>query len=324
MDFFEKLPQQVRNFLSHKLTIEGKSKLTVKEYAYDLQTFFRFMVRRLNKEYGALKDKSEFVKGDLSQIDVEFIKRITLTDIYEFLMFLHNEMGNSVKARARKLCSLRSFYKYLTVKAHILETDIVKDVEIPKIGKALPRYLQLEESKTLLNSIEGKNKERDFLMLMILLNCGLRVSELRNIKLNDIKGDVLRVTGKGSKERQLYLNDATQSAVSDYLMVRQDVNDNQLFLSATGKPISVAGIQHTVKNQFRKAGFDATKLSTHKLRHTAATLMYKYGDIDIKTLQAVLGHENLNTTEIYTHTDNEQIKDAINKNPLSDFKKSGE
>jgi len=307
--------QLVRNFLSHKLTIEGKSPLTVKEYAYDLQTFFRYLVKQKQNLDAPIEEI------DITKVDLDFIQTIELTDIYEYLMYLSKEKGNGVKSRARKLSAIKSFYKYLTVKMHLLDKDIAKDLEMPKMPKTLPRYLELEEAKQLLNAVDGKQKERDFLMLTILLNCGLRVSELQNIRLNHIRGNTLTVTGKGNKERQLFLNDATQKALQAYLDVRPKGQSDYLLLSSRGTPISVAGIQYTMKNLFRKAGLDATKLSTHKLRHTAATLMYKHGKVDIKTLQKVLGHEHLNTTEIYTHTDDTLVKEAIDLNPLAHFEK---
>ena len=312
-DYLKNHPQIVRNFLSHKLTIEGKSPLTVKEYAYDLQTFFRYIVKRLEHREEAMEEI------DISGVTVDLIHRIEITDIYEYLMYLSKEKGNGVKSRARKLSAIKSFYKYLCVKVHLLEKDIAKDLEMPKTPKTLPRYLELGEAQLLLEAVDGKQKERDYLMLMILLNCGLRVSELQNIKLSDIRNDTLTVTGKGNKERQLFLNEATQKALQDYLQVRKKNSSEYLLLSSRGDAISVAGIQYTVKNLLKKAGLDATKLSTHKLRHTAATLMYKHGKVDIKTLQRVLGHENLNTTEIYTHTDDSMVKEAIDQNPLAHF-----
>ena len=314
-DYMKNHSQLVRNFLSHKLTIEGKSPLTVKEYAYDLQTFFRYVVKQ--KEGSPLP----IHEVPIAHVDINLIKSIELTDIYEYLMYLSKEKGNGVKSRARKLSCIKSFYKYLHVKMHLLDKDIAKDLEMPKTPKSLPRYLELKEARMLLNAVSGKTKERDYLMLMILLNCGLRVSELQNIKLCDMKDDTLTVTGKGNKERQLFLNDATRKALEDYLAVRNGSQCSHLLLSSRGTPISVAGIQYTVKNLFRKAGLDATKLSTHKLRHTAATLMYKHGKVDIKTLQRVLGHEHLNTTEIYTHTDDTMVKEAIDQNPLAHFEK---
>ena len=315
-DYMKNHSQLVRNFLSHKLTIEGKSPLTVKEYAYDLQTFFRYLVKRLENCSAPMEEI------DITGVDIEFVKRIELTDIYEYLMYLSKEKQNGVKSRARKLSCIKSFYKYLNVKVHLLDKDIAKDLEMPKTPKTLPRYLELSEAQVLLESVSGKQKERDYLILMILLNCGLRVSELQNIKLSDIRENTLTVTGKGNKERQLFLNEATKKALEDYLNVRKNNRCESLLLSSRGDAISVAGIQYTVKNLFRKAGLDATKLSTHKLRHTAATLMYKHGKVDIKTLQRVLGHEHLNTTEIYTHTDDSMVKEAIDQNPLAHFKQT--
>lgn len=315
-DYMKNHSQLVRNFLSHKLTIEGKSPLTVKEYAYDLQTFLRYIVKQ--KEHSSLP----LEEIPIHHVDIELIKSIELTDIYEYLMYLSKEKNNGVKSRARKLSCIKSFYKYLHVKVHLLDKDIAKDLEMPKTPKSLPRYLELKEAEMLLNAVGGKTRERDYLMLMILLNCGLRVSELQNIKLSDIKEDTLTVTGKGNKERQLFLNDATKKALEDYLEVRKGSKCPSLLLSSRGTPISIAGIQYTMKNLFRKAGLDATRLSTHKLRHTAATLMYKHGKVDIKTLQRVLGHEHLNTTEIYTHTDDTMVKEAIDQNPLAHFEKT--
>lgn len=317
-DYMKNHSQLVRNFLSHKLTIEGKSPLTVKEYSYDLQTFFRYIIRRRENLSIPLEEV------DVSSVDIQLIRSIELTDIYEYLMYLSKEKGNGVRSRARKLSCIKSFYKYLHVKVHLLEQDIAKDLEMPKTPKSLPRYLELKEAQMLLNAVSGKEKERDYLMLMILLNCGLRVSELQNIKLRDIKEDTLTVTGKGNKERQLFLNEATKKALADYLAVRKNTRCEFLLLSARGDAISVAGIQYTIKNLFRKAGLDATKLSTHKLRHTAATLMYKHGKVDIKTLQKVLGHEHLNTTEIYTHTDDSMVREAIDQNPLAHFEKNSD
>ncbi len=315
-DYLKNHSQLVRNFLSHKLTIEGKSPLTVKEYAYDLQTFFRYLVKQKETPETPLEEVC------VSHVDLDFIRAIEIADIYEYLMYLSKEKGNGVKSRARKLSAIKSFYKYLTVKMHLLDENIAKDLEMPKMPKTLPRYLELEEAKQLLNSVSGKQKERDYLMLTILLNCGLRVSELQNIRLSHIRGNTLTVTGKGNKERQLFLNDATKKALEDYLAVRPHGQSDYLLLSSRQTPISVAGIQYTMKNLFRKAGLDATKLSTHKLRHTAATLMYKHGKVDIKTLQKVLGHEHLNTTEIYTHTDDTLVKEAIDLNPLAHFEKN--
>lgn len=319
MQDYSNMPPIIRDYLSHKFTIEGKSELTVKEYSYDLRTFFRFMLARKNN----ITDIEEIKKLSIKNIDVNFIKDISLSDIYDYLLFLSHDMDNSVKSRARKLSAIKSFFKYLDNDVHLINVNVAKDLQLPKIPKKLPTYLELDEAKRLLEAPEGNNKERDYFILTILLNCGLRVSELKNLNINDIKGDTIRIKGKGNKERQLYLNDATKNALKDYLKVRKPkkADETQLILSNHNKKISIGGIQYVVKNLIRKAGLDAETLSVHKLRHTAATLMYKYGGVDVRALQEVLGHEHLNTTQIYTHTDRDSIRNAITKNPLSKFKK---
>ena len=319
MKQFDNMPPIIRDYLSHKFTIEGKSELTVKEYSYDLQTFFRYITAKMNN----IESPEEIKELSIKNVDINLIKNISLSDVYDYLLFLSHSMNNSVKSRARKLSAIKSFFKYLDVDKHLLNVNVVKDLQMPKIPKKLPTYLELDEAKKLLETPEGPHKERDFFILTILLNCGLRVSELKNIKLTDIKNDTVLIRGKGNKERQLYLNSATLSALTTYLKVRKPKNAAipYLILSNRGEEISIGGIQYIVKNLIRKAGLDATKLSVHKLRHTAATLMYKYGGVDVRALQEVLGHEHLNTTQIYTHTDKEAIRQAITKNPLSDYKK---
>lgn len=319
MQDFSNMPSVIRDYLSHKFTIEGKSELTVKEYSYDLRTFFRFMLARRNK----ITDIEEIKDLSIKNVDINFIRDISRSDIYDYLLFLSHDMDNSVKSRARKLSAVKSFFKYLDNDMHLLTVNVAKDMNLPKIPKKLPTYLELDEAKKLLETPEGDNKERDFFILTILLNCGLRVSELKNLSINDIKGDAIRIKGKGNKERQLYLNDATQNALTEYMKVRKPKmpTETQLLLSRRGEKISIGGIQYIVKNLIRKAGLDAEVLSTHKLRHTAATLMYKYGGVDVRALQEVLGHEHLNTTQIYTHTDKDSIRNAITNNPLSNYKK---
>lgn len=319
MQDYSNMPPIIRDYLSHKFTIEGKSALTVKEYAYDLRTFFRYMIAKKNN----ITDIEKIKKLSVKNIDISFVNDISLSDIYDYLLFLSKDMENSVKSRARKLSAIKSFFKYLDNDMHLLTVNVAKDLQLPKIPKKLPMYLELDEAKRLLEAPEGHNKERDYFILTILLNCGLRVSELKNLKINDIKGDSIRIKGKGNKERQLYLNDATKKALNDYLKKRKPkkADETRLILSDRGEEISIGGIQYIVKNLIRKSGLDAERLSVHKLRHTAATLMYKYGGVDVRALQEVLGHEHLNTTQIYTHTDKDSIKNAITKNPLSKYKK---
>jgi len=299
-------------------TIKGKSKNTIKEYAYDLIMFLRFI--KLHK--GMTDPNTEFDKIDISDITSEDLKSITLSDLYSFMSYLSRERDNNASSRARKVASIKSFFKYLTSKAKIIDINPATELESPKITKRHPRYLNIEESKKLLSSVSGKYAERDYAILTLFLNCGLRLSELVNINLNKIKNDTITVIGKGNKERTIYLNNACKQAIEEYLKVRpvDNVKDKQaLFLSERKQRISNKTVQHIVKKYIKIAGLDPERYSTHKLRHTAATLMYKYGSVDIRALQEILGHESVSTTEIYTHVDNEQLRNAVDSNPLSDF-----
>lgn len=314
------MPYVLKDFLSYMQTIRGKSANTVQVYFYDLRVFFRFM--KLNRN---LTDKNiEFDDIQITDIDIPFVKTITLSDLYAFMAYVSNRRDNSSYARARKVASLKSFFKYLTFKAKLLDTNPAAELESPKILKRLPRYLNIEESKQLLNSIDGQFSERDFAIITIFLNCGLRLSELVGINLNNIKGTSLTVIGKGDKERSIPLNQACITALEDYLKGRphNEVKDrNALFLSERRQRISKESVQKIVKKYIRAAGLDPERYSTHKLRHTAATLMYKYGNVDIRSLQELLGHESISTTQIYTHLDSKQLKSAVDSNPLADFNK---
>lgn len=268
--------------------------------------------------------ETEVEEVDIMDIDVEFIKGIDLNDLYDYMMYVSNAKNNKARAMARKVSSLKSFFKYLNVKAKLIDFNPAKELDSPKIVKSLPRYLELSESKQLLNSIEGRNKERDYAIITLFLNCGMRLNELVGINLSHIKGNRLTVLGKGNKERTVYLNEACIEAIEEYLKVRPKTglaDEDALFISSQKKRVSDKTVQYLVKKHIREAGLDATKYSTHKLRHTSATLMYKYGKVDIRALQEILGHENLNTTEIYTHVDSDEIRKAIENNPLAEFKK---
>lgn len=310
MSVYDNEPLVVKNFLTQKLTIEGKSPATVKEYCYDLRAFFNYIT--MKKKY----------KGE---IDIEFIKTIALNDIYEYLMHISTVKKNSARTRARKVSTLKSFFKYLHLKAKLIDENPTASLDAPKIVKSMPRYLDLSESKKLLNCVDGRHKERDFAILTLFLNCGMRLSELVGINLSDIKKDSLVVTGKGNKERTVYLNEACRNAIDEYLKVRPKINvkdEDALFISGQNNRIYFKTVQFLVKKYIKTAGLDPNKYSTHKLRHTAATLMYKYGKVDVKALQEILGHEQLNTTQIYTHVSSDIIKDAMDKNPLADFTKA--
>ena len=321
-------PQILRDFLIYHETIRGHSKATVDEYYLDLRTFFRFL--KLSR--GLVPRTTELDEISIADVDVPFVASVTLAEVYDFLAYLARdrvkqanspepEYGLSASSRARKISAIRSFFKYLTMKAKLLDENPVQDLDSPKIPKTLPRYLTLEESQRLLSAVEGKNRERDYCILCIFLNCGLRISEIVGLNVSDYRGESLRVVGKGNKERTVYLNDACRDAIDRYLEVRKLLAPPRvtaMFLSNRRARISCDSIQVMVKKNLTKAGLDASLYSAHKLRHTAATLMLQNG-VDVRTLQEVLGHENLNTTQIYTHIDNAELRTAADANPLSSF-----
>ena len=310
----------LKRYLVYKETIKGLSEKTVNEYFTDLRTFFRFIKSIKDKKYF----DAELESITIDDVDIEFIKKISVTDIYEYLNYITSGRNNIAKTRARKVSSLKSFFKYLTINQGILEDNPMLHIDGPKVKTALPHYLSLEQSIDLINAIDGKFKERNILMVTIFLNCGLRLSELVSINLDDIKSDnSLYITGKGNKERLIYLNDACVFALNNYLKVRpvDGVKDKKaLFLSSFKTRISPRGVELIIESLFKKIGLAEQGFSPHKLRHTAATLMYQHGNIDIRVLQQILGHENLNTTQIYTHTSSKQIKQAFDLNPLSKVK----
>ncbi len=312
------MPSVLSDFLNYLQTIKGKSSNTVLVYFYDLRVFFRFL--KLHKKL--VDKKTEFEQIDITDIDINLIKSVTLSDLYAFMSFVSNDRDNSAHARARKVASLKSFFNYLFNKAKLLDSNPASELESPKIVKRLPRYLNVEESKQLLSSVDGQYSERDYAIITLFLNCGMRLSELVGINLNNIKNESLTVIGKGEKERSIPLNTACIKAIEAYLKVRpvNGVKDkNALFISERKQRISKESVQKIVKKYIKSAGLDPQRYSTHKLRHTAATLMYKYGNVDIRALQELLGHESIATTEIYTHLDKEQLKNAVDKNPLSGF-----
>lgn len=317
IDFMTEASPQIKDYLFYLQTVRGKSTKTVDEYFSDLRTFFRFIKRKRN----LVSSDVEFSEIYVDDIDENIIKSITLTDAYEFMNFLLRERDNSAVTRARKCSSLKSFFDYYTSKKHLLPSNPLAELDIPKSPKKLPKYLTLEQSIELLNSVDGANKERDYCILTLFLNCGMRLSELVGINFNDIRSDnTIRITGKGNKQRIVYLNDACIKAINEYKKVRpaDGVKDkNALFLSSRLTRISPKTVQFIVNKYLTKIGLDAQGYSCHKLRHTAATLMYQHGNVDIRVLQEILGHENLNTTEIYTHLSPDQIKKAANANPLS-------
>lgn len=322
------MPQLVRDFATYKLTIQGCSRKTVDEYVSDLRLFVRYLY---GKRCGIKIPSEAFEKVDISGLKTDFFEAITTDEIYDFFVYLSNERGNSASAKSRKLSAIKAFFKYACQKRRILDKNPAIDMEAPKKKQALPKYLSMEESISLLEAIENdkesKTRERDYAIITLFLNCGMRLSELVGINLNDIDRELrsLRVVGKGNKERIVYLNDACRSALSRYLEVRGDVkykaiNTNALFISKQYKRISNKTVQWLVYKYLSLAGLDYKHYSTHKLRHTAATLMYQTGKVDVRVLKEILGHEQLNTTQIYTHVSNQGMQDAIDNNPLANIK----
>ncbi len=313
---FVLLPPLVQQYLTYLEAIKGHSQLSIIEYASDLRTFFRFLAR----EKGLCDKDTPDEEIDLSPIDLEFIKRITLNDAYQFMIYCRNVRNNNENTRARRVIAIRRFFIYLTDNLGLLEHNPMKNLDIPKTKKALPKYLTLEEAEKLLSVVDGPYKERDYAIITLFLNCGMRLAELVSIDYNDIKADgSLVITGKGNKERIVYLNDACIRAIAEYRKVRpnEGVKDRALFLSSRNQRISPKTVQHIVYTNLDKAGLGDRGLSVHKLRHTAATLMYQHGNVDLLLLKEILGHENLGTTEIYTHTTTDAARKAIEANPLN-------
>ncbi len=328
MDYRQESPPILKDFLMYHETIKGHSSKTVDEYFLDLRTFFRF----LKIERGIVARKADFDEISIMDVDLDFVRNVTLNEVYNFLTFLardrivnqrshYKEYGLSTTTRARKIACIRSFYKYLTVKAKLLAENPVADLDSPKTPKSLPRYLTLEESRCLLNSVDGNNRERDYCILCIFLNCGLRISEIVGLNVTDYHGDILRIVGKGNKERIVYLNESTKRAIDNWLIVRKNTvpsREPAMFVSNRRTRISRETVHSMVKTNLMRAGLDSTQYSAHKLRHTAATLMLQNG-VDVRTLQEVLGHEHLNTTQIYTHVDSSELRIAAAANPLASF-----
>lgn len=316
-------PEFLNEFLDYTITILNKSPNTIKEYNYDLATFLKFIKLHFN-----LASTDNLKQITIHDMTLETLKQVELSDIHAFLAYLTTHFHSKAATRARKVSSIRIFFHYLTQETNLLEKNPAQNLKTPKLDKRMPKYLSLEDSKKLLTvaSEEDRNKERDYAILTIFLNCGIRLSELVGINIKDIdfNEEKMNVIGKGNKERVIYLNRACIKAIKDYLLVRpkQEIkleSKDALFLSERRERISKRTVQYIVERELRKAGFDTKKYSVHKLRHTAATLMYQYGKVDIRALQELLGHESISTTEIYTHVANEQVRNAVEDNPLANI-----
>ena len=317
-------PDYLNSFLDYAITILNKSPNTVKEYNYDLANFLKFIKIHLK-----LTNERDYSKIIINDMKLDTIKKITLEDIHSYLSYMAIDLKSKPATRARKASSIRVFFNYLSQKSKLIEINPAQNLETPKLEKRMPKYLTLEDSKRLLETAaneDARNPERDYAIITLFLNCGMRVSELVNINFTDISFDdcKMNVIGKGNKERTIYLNKACMNAINNYLKVRPKIaiksgSEKALFLSERTERISNRTVQYIVKQELRKAGLDTNKYSVHKLRHTAATLMYQYGDVDIRALQELLGHESISTTEIYTHVANQQVRNAVESNPLANI-----
>ena len=329
MDYLKESPPVIRDYLVYLETIMGRSPRTVNEYYLDLRTFFRYILQNR----GLIPSSAEFDQISLNQVDLALVRSITRAEILDFLVFAARQRpkhhkspettyGNDVRTRARKISALRGFYKYYCDKLQLITENPTKSLDVPKAKKELPKFLTLQESLDLLGAIDGQYQQRDYCIITLFLNCGMRVSELVNINLQDISENRLRLLGKGNKERMVYLNQACVDAIEAYLPYRlppKAGHKNALFISRFGQRINVQTVKALVKKYLGHAGLSQKHCSVHKLRHTAATLMYQNG-VDVRTLKEVLGHENLDTTMIYTHVIDQNLKDAADANPLSHLK----
>ena len=297
----------VEQYLGYLTTIKGRSINTILEYRTDILSFFKFVSESRGERY-----------TDFRYANLCFIKSITLSDMYNYISYCQSTLNSSAGTRARKIVSIRQFWKYLKTKIHLIDNNIAEELETPKLPKRIPKYLTLEESVRLL--IETKaSSARDNCIITIFLNCALRLSELAVLNVDQVNSDVLSVIGKGNKERKIFITPAVKQALTEWLSVRRAmcVDTDALFISKNHQRITTRSIQNVVKKHVIAAGLSPEEISAHKLRHTAATLMYKYGHVDIRSLQQILGHESIATTEIYTHIDEAQLQAAVNANPLA-------
>lgn len=299
------LPEIIKSYEDYLNIIQEKASSTVYCYIVDIMLLINYL---------KTKDKYQNL-----EIDKSFIELIELQDLYGFLSYVKNERNNSSFARARKIASIKSFFKYCETKLKIINNNPCRELEVPKKPNKQINYLNLDESKKLLKDIVGRNKKRDLAILTLFLNCGLRLSELCNIRFKDIKDDTLVVRGKGNKDRTIYLNEMCLRAIEDYMEERKHIKHSYLFVSERKNQLCKRQVQYIVQKNISSTGLDVSKYTTHKLRHTAATLLYKHSNVDIRTIQTILGHKNISTTTIYTHVDNEQVRSAIRSNPLNEI-----
>lgn len=321
---YDDCPQLLRDFLFYMKTIKGRSDRTVDGYYIDLKNFLKYQsFIKNNCDNKWTPDLSDLEKINIESLGIDFLSQIKLSDVYEYLNYAMSERLNNANTRARKVSALRTFFGYLTTTVHALENNPIKELEVPSIKKSLPKYLSLDESLKLINATVESKSARDYCIVTLFLNCGMRLSELIGINLQDFKENSLRILGKGNKERILYLNQACIDAINNYKSTERSQihpkpgNENALFLSKQGTRISGRRVEQIVESYLKDADLSGQGYSPHKLRHTAATLLYQHGNVDVRILKELLGHESLSTTEIYTHVSNKQLENASNKSPLA-------
>ena len=314
-------PEYINEYLVHLRVVKMLSERTIEEYYFDIRLFLKYI--------RAVQTDTDLDIEDIKISDVtpDDLKKISVTDIYNFIFYTSDERHNKDRARYRKISALRSFFKYLTKVAHLVDTDPMRDIEVPSPKSSMPRFLSLNESMRLLNASDNSESVRNYCIITLFLNCGMRLSELVGINISDVDffENRMRVLGKGRKERMVYLNNACIESINNYLAVRNENHkadsEPALFISNRGTRISKRRVQQIVEETLKLAGLDGKGLSTHKLRHTAATLMYQYGDADVLTLKELLGHSSTATTEIYTHLNDERVRNAVENNPLANINK---
>lgn len=321
-------PILIVDYLNYLKSIRGLSSNTIKEYSYDLNLLIRFMIVRKIYYGNIIKFNKEFNDDEINSIiNPSFFETLTLQDFYSYLSYLDNEKNDTASTRSRKISAIKSFYKYLYSEIEVINSNVSEKLTNPKISQRQPVYLTLTETERLLDTINNEKNDflrsRDLAIVFTFLTTGMRLSELVSINITDIVNDHFNIIGKGNKERTVYLTDNCLQLIYSYILVRAkyigDKDIDALFISTRKKRISNRAIQSTIDKYLKKAGFDTSIYSTHKLRHTAATLMYKYGNVDIRALKDILGHSNVSTTQIYTHLDDDDLKNAVNKNPLSNL-----
>ena len=313
-------PEFLNEYLVHIKVVQLLAQRTIEEYYTDIRLFLRY-IHESNINTG--KDIEDI---DISDMSVAELQKISVSDIYNFIFYASDERQNKDRARYRKISSLRSFFKYLEKVAHIIKENPTKDLDVPTPKSSLPKFLSLNESMRLLETADSADSKRDYCIITLFLNCGMRLSELVGINIKDIDfyENRLKVLGKRSKERMVYLNEACVDALQKYLAIRKNnpkaADEPALFISNQNRRISKRRVQQIVEDMIQKAELDGKGITTHKLRHTAATLMYQYGDADVLTLKELLGHASISTTEIYTHLNDENVRNAVESNPLSKVK----